>query len=1117
MTALVAGFLAMVVPGAEEPPAGGGAGAHPAIRSGHPVEGRLERTDARLSGKGPHRAFRFVPARTGKVVVRMESRDLDAYIIIRGEFGETLAEDDDSGPGDGSQVVLEVEAAKEYTVVAGSRPDAAQGSFRLEVLDGEAGTLTYGDELIRDLAWYEEAARAGISLSRKIQVLNQAARCHMHLGTAKAALGVYGEALAIARETRDRRSEGRILGNLGSAHKELGQTETAIQHYESALRIHTETGNRGDEGLVLGNLGNAHEAMGRSIAAVDCYEKALEIHREVRNRRDEGIVLGNLGGSLKSLGRLDEAIQCLESALEVHLETGNRRSEGFVVRNLANVHRALGSPEKALELHERALEIHREAKDLRSEGAAHSGLGSVHLELGNPAKAIEHHARALEIARQTADLRDEGVVLGNLGNAYRRLGEPHRAIQHFELALEIHRRTRNRTGEALALGGLGNACRELGRLEKAVEAYEDALRAHRETRYTAGLVNVLASLGVVHADLLQMDRAIESCEEGLRIGRESRHRGGEARLLWQMGKIRARLGEDAGALDAFRSAHAIDRETLEGVSRALSESAYQSLGARMLEHGVADYLHLLVKVFRSAESPAEREALAAEALHLVESFRARTLASSLRAGDVSRLLSPEGREVWSRLGALRQENAGLVRSALEDLPEEGDRRKEALARFRKECEAREDEMASLERRLKAAEPKYAGLFAGGATATDLSGSVAPGEVLLHYNLAGKKAVVLVWSHRKGPYLQALDADVEDLEARVAALLLDMRPRDGKLADAQDLEERLRRLRADLFRGLEDRLEGARSILIVPDGSLHLFPFEALVTEDGGYLVEKLEVRYAPSMGVLLELKRRGETAAKEWLVLAGDPDFGEPRPEDGGVAIALRVRGGASFRKLEHAGAEVDRIAGLFEEKTVLRGVEATEARFKEEAPRATLLHVVTHGKYEQAGEGNALFYSGLAFAGLNGGGDGKDDGFLTASEVMALDLRAVDLAVLSACDTALGRLQGHEGKFGLERAFFVAGVRAFLGSLWRVDDGATAEFMGRLYGRLNEGKPRAEALRLTKLDFIRGRGHSPASRGTRGERGIGLAPKAGRDWSHPYYWAPFVVSGDAGAARRDG
>ena len=867
-----------------------------------------------------------------------------------------------------------------------------------------------------------------------------------------------------------------VLAQIGACHFAMGAPREAIESWEECLQQDRKRGVRDNEGTLLRYMGAAYTDLGDFGNAIRLFQEALEFYKRTRNAEDEGMTLSNLGSAYMEIGQPDKSIEYLELALRIIREQGFTQGEGIILGNLGAGYEAMGQPERAIRYYEQALQIAKRTQDLPGIGFVQTNLGNCHADLGDLESALERYESARRAFRELSDIRGLAAVLNNLSMVYSTRAQPEIAIKHCLEALAIYQQTHNERGKGDVLTNLGAFYKDLGKRERAIEHYLKALDIHRQT----------------------MNRA------------------DEALVLWNIGKLRHEGGEDVAALDAFRNAHSIEMEILGRVERGLDESALRSLASKVLRrHGFAEYLQLLVKLVRSSSRREDKEAPFNEALGLVEGLRARALAGSLRAGDFQHLLSPEGKVIWSRLGALRKKNADLVRNTFEGVPENAEQRKEAIAQLRKECQACEDEMASLERQLKAAEPKYAGLFAGAATLADLASCVAPDEVLLHYNLTGEQPVVLVWSHRKGPSIQVLDAGVEDLETRVAALLLDMRPRDAKLVDASDLEDRLGRLRADLFRGLEDRLEGARSMLVVPDGRLHLFPFEALVLDDGSYLVEKLGVRYAPSIGVLLELKRRGETATGKKLVLAGDPDFGESRPEEDGPAVALRIRGGTGFRKLEHARTEIDRIAALFEEKTVLRGAVATEARFKEEAPRATLLHVVTHGKYEEVGEGNALFYSGLAFAGLNGGGDGKEDGFLTAAEVMALDLRAVDLAVLSACDTATGSLQAHEGKFGLERAFFVAGVKAFIGSLWRVDDGATTEFMGRFYRHLLDGKPRAEALRLTKVDFIRGRRQSLVAPGTRGERAVGLAPKAAGDWSHPYYWAPFVLSGDAGSLRR--
>src|SRR5262249_21749591 len=147
---------------------------------------------------------------------------------------------------------------------------------------------------------------------------------------------------------------------------------------------------------------------------------------------------------------------------------------------------------------------------------------------------------------------------------------------------------------------------------------------------------------------------------------------------------------------------------------------------------------------------------------------------------------------------------------------------------------------------------------------------------------------------------------------------------------------------------------------------------------------------------------------------------------------------------------------------------------------------------------------SGLALTGANRPATRPgDDGLLTALEVADLDLRSVELVVLSACETALGPVAGGEGVLGLQRAFHAAGARGVVASLWQVDDRFTQVLMGDFYDNLWKKKlPAAEALRQAQLTMLR----------EGGRRGLevledGQAAKSQR--VPPYYWAAFVLSGD--------
>ncbi|HZP67690.1 MAG TPA: CHAT domain-containing protein, partial [Rudaea sp.] len=119
------------------------------------------------------------------------------------------------------------------------------------------------------------------------------------------------------------------------------------------------------------------------------------------------------------------------------------------------------------------------------------------------------------------------------------------------------------------------------------------------------------------------------------------------------------------------------------------------------------------------------------------------------------------------------------------------------------------------------------------------------------------------------------------------------------------------------------------------------------------------------------------------------------------------------------------------------------------------------------------------------------DDGLLTSEEVAALDLSGTEWAVLSACETGIGRNVVGEGVFGLRRAFRLAGVHSVIMSLWTVSDAASADWMLALYrARLQHRASTMDAVRSADLALIRQR------------RTAGLDPA-------PFYWAAFEAAGD--------
>jgi hypothetical protein len=145
-------------------------------------------------------------------------------------------------------------------------------------------------------------------------------------------------------------------------------------------------------------------------------------------------------------------------------------------------------------------------------------------------------------------------------------------------------------------------------------------------------------------------------------------------------------------------------------------------------------------------------------------------------------------------------------------------------------------------------------------------------------------------------------------------------------------------------------------------------------------------------------------------------------------------------------------------------------------------------------GARNPLGYVGLALAGANDTkAAGPEGGILTGLGIVDLRLEELRLCVLSACETGLGELTDGEGVVGLQRAFHVACCPDVVGSLWKVDDAATAALMTQFYHELwaNKRAPR-EALREAQLAIYRHPERIPALAGGRGKPALLKAAKLG-------------------------
>jgi CHAT domain-containing protein len=383
----------------------------------------------------------------------------------------------------------------------------------------------------------------------------------------------------------------------------------------------------------------------------------------------------------------------------------------------------------------------------------------------------------------------------------------------------------------------------------------------------------------------------------------------------------------------------------------------------------------------------------------------------------------------------------------------------------------EAELTALRLRLAAERPalahaRYPKLW----TAADLQASVlSSDERLVSYFLGADRSVCWIVS-RDGLTTIPLPPRHE-IEAQVQEALQELRD------PAQDVQAAIPALSKMLAIDRVAALAGgARRIVIIPHGILYDVPFEVLSGADGQALVARYAISYAPStssFAFFRSLLRPDPSPTT--LVAVGSPIVAPnqtARTRQGDLARMDLLR------PLPHSRDEIAAIARLFQPRVhVLEGAEATESAFRASgAGNARILHFATHGLIDEVRPDR----SGLILTATP-----PDDGLLQAREIYSLALRA-DLVTLSACETALGQNVTGEGIIGLTRAFFFAGARAVVASLWDIEDASAPRLMERFYSNIRRGEPIDVALQHAKLDFI----------------------YAGGATARPFYWASFIATG---------
>lgn len=748
----------------------------------------------------------------------------------------------------------------------------------------------------------------------------------------------------------------------------------------------------------------------------------------------------------------DRGIAEANRGVELATKSGDRRLLGQAYEQVGSACLGIEDWERGMYYNEKGFELlDRPTVEQRFNHAMQRGIA--YFELYERDAAEAQYTTALALARELNGKRHESFARGELAYTYWTFDrDAPRALELYQQAIDLAIAARARPLESAWRLNRGSVRRDMGDHQGALEDFATVLRLagdDRRNTFIAGknTGQTLRLMGRLPEARRTLERLLASPPVRPTV-----------REQWQA-QMELASTYEALALSDLADAHYKEMMTL------LEEQRHSAILDTFRTGTFAHTMGAYEPYHRYARFLLERDpgpAGAAASLQIVEQARARSFLE---------MLKPARSSVAARLPpALLEEESRILReiSRTQEHLRAGDRPRDARERLLGQLASLEEERERFRLKLRVeypalAEARYPEL----ASLPELQKTLRPGEVALSFVLSEPHS--FRWTIRRDGVAASTLPGRSAIEARAARVRALARvPSDGAA-----LEAAAAGLATLLFADLP--LADEAPVVVIPHGVLNYIPFDILPL-GGAPLIERHAVSYAPSLNALAQLRRlRGEPDSFRVLAI-GDPvvtPAAPPTAVRGADVDSLALLGPLPFAR-DELRAIRRTLPGAAD---TLSGADATESALRRAGlARYSVIHFATHGLVHDTRPSR----SGLLLS-----RDGGDDGLLQTTEIYGLDLRS-DLVVLSACQTALGREITGEGILGLTRAFFFAGSRAVVATLWNLNDRFAAQFIRRFYDGIHDGLAPEEALRRAKISYL----HDAT-------------------YGHPFYWASPVLIGD--------
>ena len=934
------------------------------------------------------------------------------------------------------------------------------------------------------------------------------------------------QALSNARTTQNQHREGDTLNRLAGTYNALKDYQKAIEIAQQALAIAQEIKNPELEVKALWSLAQAYELQEDYETTIKLVQQILAVARKNQNQELEAAALIVLGGIYSTLTEYQKTIELTQQGLGIAQQLQNRYWEARALMLLGSTYNFLGDYQQALELTQQGLTIAQEQQARDLEASALNVLSSIYFYLAKYQKAIELAQQSLGIAQELKSTRIEIGAISNLSRIYWHLGNYEESTYLSQQYVSIGREIKQSSWwEARSLNLMAFNYFGQGDYQKAIHFSEQALERLPELKNVVHANSIKYHLFLIlcigYGSLGEYEKAVELAQESLMIVREQQHRYMEGHALNALGSIYSKSGQKQKAIESYREALAIANQT-EIASAALSSQAGLARLYRDLNMPITAITYYKQAINSIEQVRSNIQGLSGDLqksfLQSIQTFAIdkakpaniyRELADLLlsqerflEAQQVLELLKVEELRDFTRNSSvggkkpeveftqteekIKQEHGTLIafgqkidecqKTRCSQLSQLLDQRDVLTAQF-------DQTVQQLEQEIRTRRSQYEGFL----DPTKFSSNVQkiidaqPGTVVI-YPFVQEDKIWLLWA-TKGGIVKSEEVPNIGRQQLGETVLKFRQLLQDRFSDVAELQATSKQLYDWLIKPLEAELKANKinNLVFSLDRVTRYIPMSALFDGEK-YLVANYTISTILSAD-LTDTSTPSLAGTQDTSVLA--------------LGLSEAVAG---FNPLPNVPKELDAIVRLDDKDSqgIYPGLEFLNQNFDYRALRDNLygkkiLHIATHGE----------FVPGLAYESYLLLGTGEK---LAIPEIKKLqDLGNVQLVVLSACETALGEA-GQDGNEinGISFYFLNQGAKAVLASLWNVNDTSTSQLMQQFYRNLTQETPttKAQALRQAQLSLLQG---DTSGSGVQNLSNNSTAPS----FSHPYYWAPFILIGN--------